>query len=112
MFCSDVKATAAHAHCACGRSDLGGEQTCRPEHKGIIAAPKSKPLLEIAVGTFVERRAVPNVVKADVLWEETGICTTRAAGVGMQACRERFAEITSGRSVSQQGAGSDLAKTE
>ena len=30
-------------------------------------------------------------------------CTIRAAGVGVQACRERFAEITSGRSYTQQG---------
>jgi hypothetical protein len=42
----------------------------------------------------VERRPGPNAGKAVVLWEETGKCTTRAAGVGVQARRERFAEIT------------------
>ena len=35
--------------------------------------------------------------------EETGRCTPRAAGVGVQARREGCAEITSGRSSSQQG---------
>jgi hypothetical protein len=49
------------------------------------------------------RRAGPNVGKAEVLWEETGKCTTRAAGVGVQARRERSAELTSGRSYSQPG---------
>ena len=57
-------------------------------------------------GTNARRRPDPNVGKAVVLWEETGKCTTRAAGVepaldpiqGVQARRERCAEITSGRS--------------
>ncbi|MEK7378882.1 MAG: hypothetical protein AABZ71_08250 [Candidatus Binatota bacterium] len=47
---------------------------------------------------MAERRPVPNVGKAEVLWEETGKSTTGAAGVGVQASREGFAEITSGRS--------------
>jgi len=50
-----------------------------------------------------KRRPVPNVGKAEVLREETGKSTSRAAGVGVQARRERFAEITSGRSFFQQG---------
>ena len=41
--------------------------------------------------------------KAEVLWEETDESTTRAAGVGVLARRERFAEITSGRAYFQQG---------
>jgi hypothetical protein len=41
--------------------------------------------------------------KAEVLWEETDERTTRAAGVGVLARRERFAEITSGRGSGQQG---------
>lgn len=52
---------------------------------------------------IARRRPGPNVGKADVLWEGTGKCTTRAAGVGVQARRERFAERTSGRSYSQPG---------
>jgi hypothetical protein len=51
----------------------------------------------------VERRPGPNVGKAVVLWEETGKSTTGATGVGVQARRDRFAEITPGRSSSQQG---------
>jgi len=49
------------------------------------------------------RRPGPNEGKADVVEEETGRCTPRAAGVGVQARREGCAEITSGRSSSQQG---------
>jgi len=43
------------------------------------------------------------VVKADARREETSECTVGAAGVRVQAPGERLAEITSGRSVSQQG---------
>src|SRR5262249_24794923 len=50
-----------------------------------------------------ERRPSPNGGKADVLGEETGTGTSRAAGVGVQARGEGCAEITSGRSYSQQG---------
>jgi hypothetical protein len=60
---------------------------------------------------IAKRRPGPNVGKADVLWEETGKCTTGAAGVGVQARRERFAERTSGRSYFQPGltaTGEDL----
>src|SRR5262247_1235367 len=49
------------------------------------------------------RRPGPNEGKADVVEEETGRCTPRAAGVGGQARRDRDAEITSGRHFSQQG---------
>ena len=49
------------------------------------------------------RRPDHDTGKAVVLWEETGMCTTGAAGVGVQAREERFAEITSGRCYSQQG---------
>ena len=52
---------------------------------------------------MVERRPGPNEGKADVVEEETGRCTPRAAGVGVQARSDRYAEITSGRSFSQQG---------
>jgi hypothetical protein len=42
-------------------------------------------------------------VKAVVLWEVTGVCTTETAGVGVQTHRERFVEITTGRTNFQQG---------
>jgi hypothetical protein len=50
-----------------------------------------------------KRRPGPNAGKAEVVWEETGKCTTGAAGVGVQARRERVAGRTSGRSYSQPG---------
>ena len=43
------------------------------------------------------------VGKAVVLGEETGKCTTGAAGVGVQTRGAGFAEITSGRANFQQG---------
>src|SRR5215510_9248722 len=55
--------------------------------------------MEVAVRNVAERRPGPNGGKAEVLWEETGKSTMRAAGVGVHARREGCAEITSGRSV-------------
>ena len=69
----------------------------------MTAASKYEPVLKSLYGIDAKRRPGPNVGKAEVLWEETGECTTRAAGVGVEARRERFAESTSGRSFSQQG---------
>jgi hypothetical protein len=85
-----------------GRSDLGGEQTCGPEHEGMTAASKRAPYCNRCMG-FVKRRPSPNEGKADVVEEETGRCTPRAAGVGVQARGERCAETTSGRAFAQQG---------
>jgi hypothetical protein len=58
-------------------------------------------------GSSRQRRPDDISGKADVLWEATGECTTRAAGVGVLARRDRFAEITSGTALSQQA----LART-
>jgi hypothetical protein len=58
---------------------------------------------EVAVRVIVVCRAGLDVVKADVLWEETSKCTRETAGVRVQASRERFAEITPGRANFQQG---------
>ena len=51
----------------------------------------------------MECRVGPDVMKADVSWEETGICTRRTTGVWVQASGERFAEITLGKTSFQQG---------
>ncbi|GGB53324.1 hypothetical protein GCM10011409_33660 [Lentibacillus populi] len=51
----------------------------------------------------MKRRPSELVGKADVLWEETVKCTIEAAGVGVLASRERFSEITTGRSYFQLG---------
>jgi len=42
------------------------------------------------------------VGKAEVLWEET-VKSIEAAGVGVLASRERFSEITTGKSYFQLG---------
>ena len=51
----------------------------------------------------MESRAGPDMAKADVLWEGTGVCTRGTTGVWVQASGERFAETTPGRAMSQQG---------
>lgn len=86
----------------CGRNNLGGEQTFGPEHLRMTAPPKVATRLKLSFWNEAKRRPVSNAGKAEVLWEETGKCTTEAAGVGVQGRRKRFAEITSGRSLSQQ----------
>ena len=52
---------------------------------------------------IAKRRPGHSSGEAVVLWEVTGKCTTEAAGVWVQARRERIAEITPGRSFTQQG---------
>jgi hypothetical protein len=68
----------------------------------MTTPPKEAARLKLSFWNEAKRRPVSNAGKAEVLWEETGKCTTEAAGVGVQARRKRFAEITSGRSLSQQ----------
>jgi hypothetical protein len=85
-----------------GRSDLGGEHTCGPAHAAMTAASQRAPDCNRCTG-FAERRPGPNEGQADVVEEETGRGTARAAGVGVPARRNRYAELTSGRSFSQQG---------
>jgi len=41
--------------------------------------------------------------KADAVGEETGMSTPQTAVIGARASKERHAEITSGRTISQQG---------
>ena len=58
---------------------------------------------EVAVWAIAVCRPGPNGGKADALQEETSARTVGSAGVGVQASRERSAEITSGRASMQQG---------
>jgi hypothetical protein len=81
---------------------MGGEQIGGPEDHRMTAASRQAPYGSCCTGV-AKRRPGPNVGKAVVLWEETGKCTMGAAGVGVPARRERFAEITPGRSSSQPG---------
>src|SRR5215475_5839514 len=85
-----------------GRSALGGEHPCGPAQEGMTAAAQRAPYGKRGTG-FVKRRPGPHEGKAAVVEEETGRGTPRAAGGGVQARRDRYAEITSGRSFSQQG---------
>ncbi len=52
---------------------------------------------------MASRRPGPYAGKANVLGEATGACTLGAAGAGVQTRREGLAEITSGRTIAQQG---------
>src|SRR5436853_2257874 len=74
-----------------GRSDLGGEHTCGPEHQGMTAASKRAPYCNRWTGCAT-RRPGPHEGKADVAEAETGRGTPRAAGGGGQARREGGAE--------------------
>jgi hypothetical protein len=85
----------------CGGSELGGEQTWGPEHKGMAAAPKCGPVVKLLYGycgkadpVFARRRPM-------FLWEVTGRGTIGTLRGRVQAPTERFAEITSGRTNSQ-----------
>src|SRR5215831_15456070 len=87
-----------------GRNDLGGEQTWRPEHKGISASSKhglarSRYSQDENAGS----RPILCLGKADDIVEVTGESTRCTAGVRDPASRERFSEITSGSSRRQQG---------
>ena len=42
----------------CGGHDLGGEQTRRPEHKEMAAAPRITPVQKSLYGIVVECRAI------------------------------------------------------
>ena len=116
MFCSDVNATAAlcgrekEEGERSGRSDLGGKQTRGPERKGMTAAPKESPMLKSLHGIDANRRPVHNVGKAVVLWEETDKCTTRGAGVGVQASGERVAEVNVGKGPFPAGTCNNLQR--
>ena len=102
MFCADVKATAAE-HCKVqGGSYRRGEQNCGSKHQKMTAAPKRSTDRSSCRRTAM-RRPDPLTGKANVLGEATGACTLGAAGVGVQTRREGLAEITSGRTVAQQG---------
>ncbi|MFQ6093311.1 MAG: transposase [bacterium] len=78
-------------------------ESCGKKRAGAPEGPEKSPVQKSPYGLFVECRAGPDVAKADVSWEETSISTKRTTGVWVQASRERFAEITPGRAISQQG---------
>jgi hypothetical protein len=103
MFCSDVKAMAALRIILRGGNDLDGEQTWRPEHNGMAAVAKYLPLRSRLGGKLRKSRPDDSAGKADAVGEETGMSTSQTAVIGARASKERHAEITSGRAISQQG---------
>ena len=79
-------------------SKLGGQKAINE-----YCSPEIDPPSEAVEGIFAKRRPFRTVGKADVLWEETATCTTEAAGIRVLASKERFAEITTGKSYFQMG---------
>ena len=77
-------------------------KSLQPREPGPYGSRCTDLLLSCRVG--------PHLTKADVSWEETGICTRRTTGVWVQASGERFAEITLGRAYVQQGVRSNLQR--
>ena len=75
-----------------GRKD--GNEYCSPE-----IGLSSEAVEEV----IALRRPGSRIGKAAVWWEETVKCATGAAGAWVLASRERFSEITSGRSYFQLG---------
>jgi len=70
-------------------------KSLQPREHGPYGSRCTDMLLSCRVG--------PHLTKADVSWEETGESTRRTTGVWVQASRERFAEITLGKTYVQQG---------
>src|SRR4029077_3378252 len=86
-----------------GRNDLGGEQTWRPEHKGISATSRLALTRSRNSWDIREKQTHLCLGKADDIAEETGESTRCTAGVWDPASKERLSEITSGSSRGQQG---------
>jgi len=104
----DVETSAALRSKRSGRNDLGGEQTQRPERKEMSAAPKKRSVKSRVRG--FKREADPHPCwgrpKTQRKKQAYALCGTAVAWD--QASEEGFAEITSGRSRWQQGAGGNL----
>jgi hypothetical protein len=110
MTGSDVKVTVCSAGNCGGGSDQGGEQTERPEHKEMTATSKILSAVKSLERNITVRRPIALLGKADVAGEVTGTSNPQTVVVGVQASWEGLAEITSGRSRRQQGAGSNLQR--
>lgn len=104
MCCSNVEALAAQGASEPLRWERpGGRANSEAGSEANDCSPEIGVRTEVAVRGFAVCRPVSNVGKADASGEETSECTLRAAGVGVQASEEGFAETKSGRSRSQQG---------
>ena len=68
-----------------------------------MAAASKTPPTEVAVGRWQPRRPTLCLGEANAPREETSESTLEAAGVWVQARKERMAELTSGKAIVQQG---------
>src|SRR5262249_25727507 len=97
MTGSDVKVTVRRVGKLQGESDQGGEQTERPEHKGMAATPKTPSAGKPLERKVTERHPKALLGKADVEGEVTGKRNLQTVVAGAQASWKGLAEITSGR---------------
>src|SRR5215468_8938645 len=88
MTGSDVKVTVRPVGNLQGGSDQGGEQTERPEHKGMAATSKIPSAVKSFERNVTVCRPIALLGKADVAGEVTGKCNLQTVVVGAQASRE------------------------
>ena len=69
----------------CGRSDQGGKQTVRPEHKEMAAISKTRPAVKSLKRNVTVCRPSFPVGKAAVAEEEPGMCNLPTVVIGAQA---------------------------
>jgi hypothetical protein len=69
----------------------------------MAAVAKFPSTVKLLEWVFAGEPTCDRTGKADDAGEETGKCTPQTAATGARASKERLAEITSGRAVSQQG---------
>jgi len=79
-----------------GRSDLGGEQTRRPEHKEMSATSRTSPRKNRVRGYQREADLKSVLGRPMTLRKKQANALGGTVGVGDQASGDRFAEITSG----------------
>ena len=105
MSCLDVNTTAAQGRQSpCGRCNLGGKQNRRIEQaKNSPKTAKLGPHRSCCAGFCGSPTRTSLARKADVPWEETGKCTMGATAEQGHSSGKGYAEITSGRTVHQQG---------
>ena len=86
-----------------GGGNRGTEQTGEPEHQRMTAASSRPPLWKLLCRDCLACRTSRNLREAEVFREATGQCTERTRRGKGPGASVQIAEITSGRSSSQQG---------
>ncbi len=96
----DVKATAAYIKYTVGTVRVASKATGQKEDNEYCS-PEIEGPSEAVEGRNAKRRPDKIARKTKVSREETVRCTSKAAGVRVLACSERFSEITTGKSYFQ-----------